>query len=100
MSVIAYNFAAGGFAASQQPAAITAVGIDDVATVNVYLYPNPTRDYVTIVADEVITVEVFDVVGRKVATYANTNRIDLSALEFGNNTLRIRHAHRRVVKTN
>ena len=83
---------------------IEAVGIDDVATVNVYLYPNPTRDYVTIVADEVISVEVFDVVGRKVATYANTNRIDLSALEFGNYTLRIRHAHgtslRRVVKTN
>jgi hypothetical protein len=83
---------------------ITSVGVDDVAAVNVYIYPNPTRDYVTIVADEIISIEVFDVVGRKVATYANTNRIDLSAFDSGSYTLRIRHAYgstlRRVVKTN
>ena len=68
------------------------VGIDDVAGTNVRLYPNPTRGIVTIEADAVVEVEVYDLVGRKVAVYENTNRVDFTMFEAGTYTLRIRHA--------
>ena len=68
------------------------VGIDDVAGTDVRLYPNPTRGIVTIEADAVVEVEVYDLVGRKVAVYENTNRVDFTMFEAGTYTLRIRHA--------
>ncbi len=79
------------------------VGIGDVAGTNVRLYPNPTRGVVTIEADAVVEVEVYDLVGRKVAVYENTNRVDFTPFDAGTYTLRIRHAGgttlKRVVRT-
>ena len=43
----------------------------------------------TIVADDVKTVEVFDFAGRKVATYESATAIDLSSLASGIYALRI-----------
>ena len=56
---------------------------------NVKVYPNPTRGMLTIGADEVTEVEVLDIVGRRVASFKDTNTIDISKLESGTYSLRI-----------
>ena len=61
----------------------------EAALDDVNVYPNPTTDWVKIEADDVIKVEVYDLYGRKVAIYKNTNRIDLHDLATGTYTLRI-----------
>ena len=71
---------------------ITHVGIDTVTHSNINtlsLYPNPTTGKVTIVANDVEKVEVFDPSGRIVATFQGTNEIDLHNLPTGAYTLRI-----------
>ena len=55
----------------------------------VSVYPNPTSGMLTIVADDVKTVEVFDFAGRMVASYESTTAIDLSSLASGIYALRI-----------
>ena len=79
------------------------VDIPDAATTeSLIVYPNPTAGNITISADEVVKVEVFDFLGRMAAQYSGTNRIDLSSLPSGSYTLRVTlpqgTAIRRVVK--
>ena len=65
-------------------------GIDVVDVLNdVNVYPNPTRGRLTISVDNVEKVEVLDIVGRRVATFENTNTFDISNLGEGAYTLRI-----------
>ena len=69
---------------------ITEVGIGTVDSLGgIILYPNPTTGKVTIIADEVIKVEMFDLNGRTVATFLNTNEINIRHLPTGSYTLRI-----------
>ena len=56
---------------------------------NIFLYPNPTSGKLTIVADDIEKVEVFDQSGRIAATFKDTNEIDIHNLPTGAYTLRI-----------
>ena len=69
---------------------ITNVGISTIDNIgNINLYPNPTAGKVTIDADGVAKVEVFDQNGRIAATFLDTNVIDIHHLPTGAYTLRI-----------
>ena len=69
---------------------ITQVGINIAESYNnIMLYPNPTSGKLTIVADDVEKVEVFDQSGRIAATFKDTNEIDIHDLPTGAYTLRI-----------
>ncbi len=68
---------------------ITQVGINIAEGNNITLYPNPTSGKITIVADDVEKVEVFDQSGRIAATFKDTNEIDIHDLPTGAYTLRI-----------
>ncbi len=80
------------------------VGIPTVNDPSVRVYPNPTRGIVIVEADGLTSIEVYDLVGRKVATYESTEKIDFSTFSAGTYTLRIRHAAgitlKRVVRSN
>ena len=82
---------------------ITNVGIADVTDLDgIAIYPNPTTGKLTIGADGVLKVEVYDYSGRLVGTYVNTNQLDISKLPAGTYALRISlqkgNTVRRVIK--
>ncbi|MBQ1408998.1 MAG: T9SS type A sorting domain-containing protein, partial [Bacteroidales bacterium] len=66
------------------------------------VFPNPTRGTLTIDADDVVNVEVFDITGRKIATFEGVNTFDITNLSAGTYTLRIETTRgktvRRIVK--
>ncbi|MBP5547129.1 MAG: T9SS type A sorting domain-containing protein [Bacteroidales bacterium] len=70
---------------------VNSVGIEviDGSGISVVVYPNPTTGWVTIDAEDILSVEVFDQAGHKVATYEQSNRINLGELAAGNYILRI-----------
>ena len=70
---------------------INPVGIFDIqdSEFAISIYPNPTAGILNIGADRVLSVEVFDQLGRKVALFPNTNRIDIGGLPTGNYILKI-----------
>jgi hypothetical protein len=55
----------------------------------VKVYPNPTTGRVVIDAAQVLWVEVYDVEGRRMATFHGSSRLDLSSLPAGSYLLRI-----------
>ena len=66
------------------------VGISDVEGFeDIIIYPNPTTGKLSINADGVTKVEVFDHAGRLVNTFVNTNQLDISQLPTGTYALRI-----------
>ena len=70
---------------------IEQVGINttsDAAAISIY--PNPTTGRLTIQADDIISVEVYDPVGRRVALFKDSNVINLENLATGTYTLRIK----------
>lgn len=80
-----------------------AIGISVAGMINdLKVYPNPTFGIVNIDADDVINVQVMDLNGRRVASFDNSNRVDLSSLSAGTYMLRIQTANgiavKRVVK--
>ena len=80
---------------------IAVPSVDTVVAVKVY--PNPTQGAVSIDCDyDVHQVEIYDYLGRRVATFADTMRFDISHLPAGAYTLRLTlargHAVCRVVK--
>ena len=82
---------------------INRVGIADVADLDgITIYPNPTTGKLTIGAEGVLKVEVYDYSGRLVATFTNTNQLDISQLPTGTYALRISlqkgNTVRRVIK--
>ena len=78
---------------------ITEVGIDIAdSNSNITLFPNPTTGKVTIIADNVAKVEVFDPSGRVVAIFHDTNEIDIHNLPSGAYTLRITLSNGTAVK--
>ena len=69
---------------------ITEVGIGTNDSLSgIILCPNPTTGKLTIAADGISLVEVFDPNGRNVATFHDTNVIDISHLPTGAYSLRI-----------
>jgi len=68
---------------------LTEEGIDEVDGTTVAIYPNPTEGVVTIAAEEVEMVEVYDVSGRCVLTVRSSNVVDLKTLAAGSYTFRI-----------
>ena len=82
---------------------INQVGIADIPDLDgITIYPNPTTGKLTIGAEGVLKVEVYDHSGRLVATFTNTNQIDISQLPTGTYALRISlqkgNTVRRVIK--
>lgn len=65
------------------------VGMAVARPLDVALFPNPTRGNLHIDACEVLSVVVFDRVGRQVAEFRNTCEVDLTTLASGLYTLRI-----------
>ena len=66
------------------------VGIADVVNPEgLSIYPNPTSGKLTIVAEGVTKVEVFDQNGRIADTFLDANEVDISHLPTGAYTLRI-----------
>ena len=61
----------------------------DGSDISVMVYPNPTTGWITIDAEDILSVEVFDQSGRKVASYEQTNRINLLGLSAGSYLLKI-----------
>ncbi len=82
---------------------INQVGIADIPDLDgITIYPNPTTGKLTIGAEGVLKVEVYDHSGRLVATFSNTNQLDISQLPTGTYALRISlqkgNTVRRVIK--
>ncbi len=83
--------------------AVTVVGLDVADPLaELKVYPNPTQGSLTIEAEDVLLVEVFDIAGRKVATFEEVNTFDITSLATGTYTLKIQTTRgetvRRIVK--
>lgn len=59
------------------------VGIADRVDGSMLLYPNPTSGVLTIQADGIVAVDVYDAVGTRVAEVRGMSRVDLSHLPDG-----------------
>jgi hypothetical protein len=55
----------------------------------VRIYPNPTDGIVTVEADGVSTIEVFDMMGVRVLLREKSNKVDMTNLPAGTYTMRI-----------
>jgi len=69
---------------------------------NLKFYPNPAQSIITFNTEDIVKVEVLDGIGRMVAVFENSYRIDISQLAKGYYTMRITTSKgitiRRVVK--
>ena len=68
---------------------INHVGIETIDGLNVRVYPNPTAGWLTVDAEDILSVELFDLSGRKLATHERTKHIDLRGLPAGAYLLKI-----------
>ncbi|MEY8759580.1 peptide-N-glycosidase F-related protein [Chryseobacterium tongliaoense] len=60
------------------------LGVKDIKTIDVNIYPNPTSDFVNIKSEaEVVSVSVFSADGKKLAETYKANTIDLSSYSTG-----------------
>jgi len=75
-------------APGDNPSENIGLGADDVLS-QISVYPNPTMGQVQLSVNQAEKVEVLDMVGRIVASYENTNTLDLTNLADGTYTLRI-----------
>lgn len=69
---------------------IFVTGIEDLREIEVSIFPNPTRDFVTIMSPGPIQVSVYDPSGRLVAVHsfnASQNQLDVTSLARGTYTL-------------
>jgi len=57
--------------------------IEDISALGIVVYPNPTKDIITIETRLEIDVELYDIMGKKVISESNTKRLDLSHLPNG-----------------
>lgn len=69
------------------------LGIDDVETLNVNLYPNPTSRYLNVeTADGIKQIVIYNAIGQQVLRHdvdATSTQLDLGALSVGSYTLQI-----------
>jgi len=57
--------------------------IEDISALGIMVYPNPTKDIITIETRLEIEVELYDMMGKMVINELNVNRLDLSKLPNG-----------------
>tara|TARA_R110000782_G_scaffold268569_1_gene365162 strand:+ start:614 stop:3712 length:3099 start_codon:yes stop_codon:yes gene_type:complete len=57
--------------------------IEDIASLGIVVYPNPTQNTVTIETRLEIEVELYNIMGKKVTSESNTKRLDLTKLPNG-----------------
>ena len=57
--------------------------IEDMSVLGIVVYPNPTKDIITIETRLEIEVELYDIMGKKVISESNVKRLDLSTLPNG-----------------
>ena len=57
--------------------------IEDISALGIVVYPNPTKDIITIETRLEIEVELYDMMGKKVIEESNIKRLDLSKLPNG-----------------
>ena len=57
--------------------------IEDMSALGIVVYPNPTKDIITIETRLEIEVELYDIMGKKVISESNVKRLDLSHLPNG-----------------
>ena len=72
--------------------------IPDVSALGIAVYPNPTKDVLTIETRLDIQIEVHDLMGKLLIKTKNVNRLDLSDLSNGLYTLSIIHEEKRYNK--
>ena len=58
-------------------------GINDISTLGIVIYPNPTRDVITIETHLDIQIQVYDMMGKLVIDEYKASRLDLSKLSNG-----------------
>ena len=57
--------------------------VEDISALGIVVYPNPTRDIITIETRLEIRVEVYDIMGKILIKDENIKRLDLSDLTNG-----------------
>ena len=72
--------------------------IADIAALGIAVYPNPTRNVLTIDTRLDIKVELYDLMGRLLINSTETRRLDLSDLPDGLYNLSIIHENKRYSK--
>ena len=58
-------------------------GLDDISSIGVVVYPNPTKDIITIETRLEIEIELYDMTGRLLVKDKNVKRLDLSTFSKG-----------------
>jgi len=72
--------------------------IEDVSSLGIVVYPNPTKNVITIDTRLEIEIEVYDMMGRLLIEEENTKRLDLSNLSNGLYNLSIIYNSKRYSK--
>ena len=85
------------------------LGVDQIVTasekatmskIGFSLFPNPTSDHLIISSDyRVVKIDIFDIAGRKIATFFKTNNLDLNELPAGVYFARIETSQRTLART-
>ena len=57
--------------------------IEDISAIGIVVYPNPTKDIITIETRLQIEVELYDMMGKQVIRQSNIKRLDLSDMPNG-----------------
>jgi hypothetical protein len=72
--------------------------VEDISVLGIVIFPNPTKNFITIETRLEIEVEVYDLMGRLLIEEKNTKRLDLSNLSNGLYNLSIIHNDKRYSK--
>ena len=72
--------------------------VQDIAALGIVVYPNPTKDIITIETRLNIEIEVYDIMGKKLIQEKNIKHLDLSDLSNGIYNLTIIHNGVRYIK--
>jgi hypothetical protein len=78
---------------------IQLLGLGESVLNNLKLYPNPTSNYLYIEGnDNPVTISIYSVLGKKVISAKNTNKIDVKGLSNGIYIIRIKEGLKEVIK--
>ena len=72
--------------------------VEDISALGIVVYPNPTKNIITIETRLEIEIEVYDIMGRLLIEEKNIKRLDLSNLTNGLYHLSIMHNNKRYSK--
>ena len=72
--------------------------VEDISSLGIVVFPNPTKDILTIETRLDIQIEVHDLMGKLLIKTKNVNRLDLSDLSNGIYNLSVIHEEKRYNK--